>query len=184
MAERGEEWPGLRLMSAFSLTNTTLIVTKSGAAARPASRRMPHSPAMTYKPEQEGRPLVMVVEDHDDTRYMLRMILEHDGYAILEVVNGLEAVETAMREHPDLVLMDGSLPGLDGLSVTRRMRQQESLHGMPIVVLSGHVEAEFQAAARAAGCDASITKPLDFAELRNTLSRLLPAFPQVAPPAV
>lgn len=120
--------------------------------------------------------MVLVVEDHDDTRYLLRVVLEHDGYTILEVANGLEAVGMAVREHPDLVLMDGTLPGLDGLSVTRQMRQQESLRDMPIVALSGHDGPEFQAAARAAGCDASITKPLDFNVLRNTLSRLLPAF--------
>ncbi len=131
---------------------------------------------MTYKPEQNHRPVVLVVEDHDDTRFMLRMILELEGYAMLEAADGLEGVEVALHEHPDLVLMDGSLPGLDGLSATRRMREQESLRGMPIVALSGHSEPEFRAAARAAGCDALITKPLDFAEFRNMLKRLLPSY--------
>lgn len=135
---------------------------------------------MTYKPGQEGRPLVLVVEDHEDTRFMLRIVLEQDGYAIVEVANGLEATETAMRVHPDLVLMDGTLPGLDGLSAIRQMRGEESLRGMPIIALSGHAGKEFQSAALAAGCDASITKPLDFDELRNTMSRLLPAFGHAA----
>jgi two-component system cell cycle response regulator DivK len=135
---------------------------------------------MTYKPKQDGRPTVLVVEDHDDTRFMLRVILEHDGYAMLEAADGLEGVEIAIRRHPDLVLMDGTLPKLDGLSAARRMREQESLRDVPIVALSGHDGPEFQAAARAAGCDAYIAKPLDFAELRNTLNRLIPSYSHAA----
>ena len=135
---------------------------------------------MTHKPEQNHRSVVLVVEDHADTRFMLRMMLEHEGYVMLEAADGLEGVEVALREHPDLVLVDGSLPRLDGLSATRRMREQELLRGMPIVVLSGHCGPEFQAAARAAGCDAFITKPLDFAELKSTLKRLLPSYSHVA----
>ena len=135
---------------------------------------------MINKPEQNRRPVVLVVEDHDDTRFMLRMILEHDGYVMLEAADGLEGVEMAARELPDLVLMDGSLPELDGLSAARRIREQESLRDVPIVALSGHDSPEFRDAARAAGCDACITKPLDFAELRNTLNRLLPSYSHAA----
>ena len=141
---------------------------------------MPHSLVMTYKPQQTARPVVLVVEDHADTRFMLGMILEHDGYAMLEAADGLEGVEVALRQHPDLVLVDGSLPGLDGLSATRRMREQESMRDVPIVVFSGHCEPEFQAAARAAGCNAFITKPLDFAVFRSTLKRLLPTYSHAA----
>lgn len=139
-----------------------------------------HSPVMTHEPERNYRPVVLVVEDHEDTRFMLRMILEQDGYAMLEGSNGLEGIEIAIRQRPDLVLMDGSLPGLDGLSATRRMREHESLRDVPIVMLSGHGGAEFRAAARAAGCDAYITKPLDLVEFRDTLERLLHPFSHAA----
>lgn len=135
---------------------------------------------MTNKLEPNGRPVVLVVEDHDDTRSMLRIILEHDGYDMLEATDGVEGVETAIHQRPDLVLIDGSLPGLDGLSATRRMREQETLRNVPIVALSGHAGPEFEAAAHAAGCDASITKPLDFAELRSTIHRLLPSYSRAA----
>lgn len=135
---------------------------------------------MTHKLEPNRRPLVLVVEDHEDTRFMLRVILEQEGYAILEVADGLEAVEIAVREQPDLVLMDGTLPGLDGLSATRRIREHETLRDMPVVALSGHAEPEFQDVARAAGCAASITKPLDLDELRDTLQRLLPSYSHAA----
>jgi CheY-like chemotaxis protein len=135
---------------------------------------------MTYKLEQNYRPVILIVEDHEDTRNLLRIVLEGDGYVILEVADGLEAVEVAGREHPDLVIMDGSLPRLDGLSATRRMRQEEFLDDMPIVALSGHNSPEFQDAARAAGCNACITKPFDFAELKSTLHRLLPSYSHAA----
>jgi two-component system cell cycle response regulator DivK len=135
---------------------------------------------MPYKSELNYRPVVLVVEDHEDTRFMLRTILEHDGYAMLEASDGLEGIEIAIRQHPDLVLMDGNLPRLDGLSAARRMREQDSLRDVPIVALSGHDEPEFQTAARAAGCDAYITKPLDFAEFRRTLNRLLHSYSHAA----
>ena len=135
---------------------------------------------MTYEPEQNYRPVVLVVEDHDDTRFMLRTILELNGYAMLEAADGLEGIEVAIRQHPDLVLIDGNLPKIDGLSAARRMREQESLRAMPIIALSGYDGPEFQAAARAAGCDASITKPLDIAEFRSTLNRLLPSYSHAA----
>ncbi|HYG08597.1 MAG TPA: response regulator [Pyrinomonadaceae bacterium] len=131
---------------------------------------------MTDKPEQKDRPVVLVVEDHEDTRFMLRMILEREGYVMLEAADGSEGVKTAISRRPDLVLMDSSLPRLDGLSATRLIREQESLRDVPIVILSGHIGAEFQAAARAAGCAAYLTKPLDFNEFRSTLTRLLPSY--------
>jgi two-component system cell cycle response regulator DivK len=131
---------------------------------------------MTDKPEQKRRPVVLVVEDHEDTRFMLRMILEQEGYVMLEAASGSEGVKTAISRRPDLVLMDSSLPGLDGLSATRLIREQEPLRDVPIVTLSGHAGAEFQAAARAAGCDAYLTKPLDLNEFRSTLARLLSSY--------
>ena len=135
---------------------------------------------MNYQLEQNSRPIVLVVEDHEDTRLLLKLLLEHEGYAVIEAGDGLEAVEIATRECPDLVLMDGSLPGLDGLSSTRRMREKESLHHLPIVALSGHTGQEFKAAALAAGCDALITKPLDLSELTSTLSQLLHTYSHAA----
>jgi CheY-like chemotaxis protein len=135
---------------------------------------------MTYKPEQNHRTVILVIEDHDDTRFMLRMMLEGEGYVMLEAADGLEGVETAIRQHPDLVLIDGNLPGLDGLSAIRRMREQEFLRDMPIAVISGHTGPEFRAEARVAGCDAYITKPLDFDEFRSTLNHLLHSYSHAA----
>lgn len=119
-------------------------------------------------------PLVMVVEDFEDNRFMMRRLLEMSGYRVLEAINGEEAVAMAKRERPGLILMDLSLPLLDGLAATRRIRQEVGLEGVPIVAVSAHDTADFHAEALAAGCNDYVTKPIDFEELEALLGRLLP----------
>lgn len=118
-------------------------------------------------------PLVLVVEDHEDTRFMLRTILEMRGIRVTEAVDGEEAVRAAEALHPDLVLMDGSLPRLDGLTATRRIREREDGHKVPIVILSGHADPALQVEAFAAGCDAYLVKPLNFDKLDGLLESLI-----------
>ena len=117
---------------------------------------------------------VMVVEDFEDNRFMMRRLLEMSGYRVLEAVNGEEAVEVALRERPGLILMDLSLPLLDGLAATRRIRQHTELREVPIVAVSAHDTADFHADALAAGCNDYVTKPIDFDQLEALLGRLLP----------
>ncbi len=119
-------------------------------------------------------PIVMVVEDFEDNRFMMRRLLEMSGYRVVEAINGEEAVELASREHPSLILMDLSLPLLDGLAATRRIRQVKELRHVPIVAVSAHDTADFHADALAAGCNDYVTKPIDFDQLEALLSRLLP----------
>lgn len=119
-------------------------------------------------------PTVMVVEDFEDNRFMMRRLLEMSGYRVLEAINGEEAVELAEREHPSLILMDLSLPLLDGLAATRRIREVEELRQIPIVAVSAHDTADFHAEALAAGCNDYVTKPIDFDQLEALLTRLLP----------
>lgn len=148
----------------------------------------PHTVKAPYRaPVQElGRevnadnPLVLVVEDHDDTRFMLRMMLEMMGCHVIEAANGLEAVEVSQREQPELILMDGSLPLLDGLSATRRIREISELADVPIVALSGHAKPEFHTAALAAGCNDCFVKPFEFEQLKNLISCLFHTFPDAA----
>jgi CheY-like chemotaxis protein len=125
-------------------------------------------------PNGHERPTVMVVEDFEDNRFMMRRLLEMSGYRVLEAINGEEAVELARREHPSLILMDLSLPLLDGLAATRRIRQLKELRNVPIVAVSAHDTADFHADALAAGCNDYVTKPIDFDQLEALLSRLLP----------
>ncbi len=117
---------------------------------------------------------VMVVEDFEDNRFMMRRLLEMSGYSVVEAMNGEEAVEIARREQPNLILMDLSLPLLDGLAATRRIRQHAELRDVPIVAVSAHDTADFHADALAAGCNDYVTKPIDFDQLEGLLIRLLP----------
>lgn len=123
---------------------------------------------------------ILIVEDHDDTRYLYKYVLESDGYHVLESTDGLEAVEIACNEQPDLILIDGNLPSLDGLSATRRIRQQFPISTVPIILLSGHSTPDFQAQALAAGCNASLIKPVALDILVERVKKLLPQYPTVA----
>jgi two-component system cell cycle response regulator DivK len=108
---------------------------------------------------------VLVVDDHEDSRLLIRYLLEQKGWRVIEAADGLEAVETARGAHPDLILMDVGLPLLDGLSATRRIREDVEMRSVPIVAVSGYAMAEDRARALAAGCDGYIPKPIDFDEL-------------------
>jgi two-component system cell cycle response regulator DivK len=121
----------------------------------------------------EAAPTVLVVEDFEDNRFMMRRLLEMSGYRVVEAVNGEQAVETAVSERPDLILMDLSLPKLDGLAATRRIRQHAELARTPIVAVSAHDTTDFHADALAAGCNEYVTKPIDFDQLESLLKRLL-----------
>lgn len=116
---------------------------------------------------------VMVVEDFEDNRFMMRRLLEMSGYRVVEAVNGEQAVEIARRELPNLILMDLSLPILDGLAATRRIRQHEELRQVPIIAVSAHDTSDFHADALAAGCNDYVTKPIDFDQLETLLQRLM-----------
>jgi CheY-like chemotaxis protein len=122
---------------------------------------------------RDALPTIMVVEDFEDNRFMMRRLLEMSGYQVLEAVNGEEAVEIAKRERPSLILMDLSLPLLDGLAATRRIRQEAELRDVPIVAVSAHDTADFHADALAAGCNDYVTKPIDFDQLEALLGKLL-----------
>jgi CheY-like chemotaxis protein len=116
---------------------------------------------------------IMVVEDFEDNRFMMRRLLEMSGYRVVEAEDGQEAVELATRELPNLILMDLSLPVLDGLAATRRIREHAELRMVPIVAVSAHDTADFHADALAAGCNEYVTKPIDFDQLDDLLDRLL-----------
>lgn len=133
---------------------------------------LPNSDA--HAQDGAGRAKVLVAEDHEDTRQMLRTLLEQRGLSVVEARDGLEAVEAAERERPNLILMDGSLPRLDGIAATRRLRGLPALSSVPIVFLSGHAGHEAQANALDAGCDEYVVKPFDLARIDTLLNRHLP----------
>ena len=116
---------------------------------------------------------MLLVEDTEDNRQMMRKLLELSGYRVVEAINGEEAVTAATRERPSIILMDLSLPVIDGLAATRRIRNFPGLDAVPIVAVSAHDTADFHAEALAAGCNAYITKPIDYPELEEIVGRLL-----------
>ncbi len=122
---------------------------------------------------QEQTANLLLVEDTEDNRFMMRRLLEMSGYAVIEATNGEEAVRLAESERPDLILMDLSLPVIDGLAATRAIRKLDGFKETPIVAVSAHDTSDFQSEALAAGCNSYITKPIDFSHLETLIARLL-----------
>lgn len=120
-------------------------------------------------------PTILLVEDTEDNRHMMKKLLEMSGYRVLEATNGEEAVEVTSKESPELILMDLSLPIIDGLAATRLIRNLPEGNHLPIIAVSAHDTADFHADALAAGCDAYITKPINYPELEEVVARLMSA---------
>ena len=125
---------------------------------------------MTSSPKR-----VLLVDDFEDSRFSLSKLLEIEGYEVLEAGDGAQAVELALDRKPDLILMDLSLPIIDGLSATRQIRQNEAMKSVPIIALTAHDVVDFQAKAKDAGCTDYATKPVDFNLLMTLMSKYLPA---------
>src|SRR5262245_14159571 len=123
---------------------------------------------------EKAEPLtVLLVEDTEDNRFMMRRLLEMAGYRVIEAMNGEEAVKLAKTESPQLILMDLSLPVIDGLAATRLIRKLPKFDAIPIIAVSAHDTSDFQSEAIDAGCNSYVTKPIDFNELEVLIAQLL-----------
>ena len=107
----------------------------------------------------QNAPLILVVDDYQDAREMYAEYLQFSGFRVAEARNCNEAVDQAFALKPDLILMDLSLPGMDGWEATRRLKADESTRHIPIVALTGHALAGASDGAKKAGCDSFVTKP-------------------------
>jgi CheY-like chemotaxis protein len=114
-----------------------------------------------------------VVEDNELNLDVVRRRLERLGHAILVARDGLEGVERARQELPDLVLMDISLPVIDGWEATRRLKADACTASIPVMALTAHAMSEDRARSLAAGCDDYDTKPIDLPRLAAKIARLL-----------
>lgn len=123
--------------------------------------------------KHEQTETILLVEDTEDNRFMMRRLLEMSGYQVVEATNGEEAVRLAQSERPDVILMDLSLPVIDGLAATRAIRKLDGFGKVPIVAVSAHDTSDFQSDALEAGCNSYITKPIDFSQLEILIARLL-----------
>lgn len=113
---------------------------------------------------------VLVVEDQTDLRKMMKILLEIHGFDVIEAADGYEAVEKAVDEFPDLILMDISMPVMDGLDSTRTIRLHKELNDVPIVAVTAYGDF-YDVRALDAGCTDVLHKPLDFALLKPMVER-------------
>ena len=117
---------------------------------------------------------ILLVEDNEMNRDMLSRRLERKGYAVMVAVDGQEGVTKARTETPDLILMDMSLPVLDGWEATRQLKADASTRGIPVIALTAHAMASDEQRAREAGCDDFDTKPIELPRLLQKIGALLP----------
>jgi CheY-like chemotaxis protein len=122
---------------------------------------------------------ILYVEDNDDNVYVVRNRLGRAGFTVLVATDGEQGLVMAEAERPDLILMDLSLPVLDGWEATRRLKASAVTKDIPVIALSAHAMAGDREKALAAGCDDYDTKPIDFARLRAKIQARLPG---AAPP--
>ncbi|MBK7708186.1 MAG: response regulator [Acidobacteria bacterium] len=116
--------------------------------------------------------LILIVEDYEDSRDVLRFLLESCGYFVIEAADGIEAVDKVRRFHPDLILMDISLPVVDGLTATRAIREVTFGSRVPIIAVTAF-GSDFKREASEAGCDELLDKPLDYRILKPMLRQYL-----------
>jgi len=117
---------------------------------------------------------ILLVEDFEDARLVMRLQLEQRGYRVIEAEDGQKGVELALQEHPDIILMDLSLPNLDGFEAAKQIRKDEQMRLVPIIAVTAHQEANFRQGAKASGFDAYVTKPIDMDWLSELISGLRP----------
>ena len=116
--------------------------------------------------------IILLVDDSEDTRELMRFLLEALGYEVVEAANGSEAVECTKETHPDLILMDIAMPVMDGITATTKIRELEEGKNIPVIAVTGHTNW-YQEEALKAGCNKVMSKPLDHSSLEKVMSHYL-----------
>jgi two-component system cell cycle response regulator DivK len=127
--------------------------------------------------KHKNEPLVLVVDDFADAREMYGEYLKFCGFRVAEAQNGVEAIDKAKRLKPDLILMDLSMPVVDGWEATRRLKADSATKAIPVVALTGHAMAGHSESAKSAGCDVVITKPCLPHDLIKEIKKVIGAPP-------
>ena len=123
-----------------------------------------------HRPEPAS---ILIVDDYEDNRQMMRKLLEMIGFGVLEAENGLDAVRLTQQERPNLVIMDLGLPLLSGMEAARMIHETPETSEIPIIVLSAYDAASARDDVIACGCSGYLTKPVDYAKLEKTIRTLL-----------
>jgi two-component system, cell cycle response regulator DivK len=122
---------------------------------------------------KNDRPKVLLVDDYPDAREMYMEYLQFAGFDVVEAGNGMEALQRAVEAAPDIILMDLSLPVMDGWEATRRLKADKRTASIPVVALTGHALAGISEGAKRAGCDAFVTKPCLPEDLVKEIRKIL-----------
>ena len=139
--------------------------------APPTSQLQQNADTQEFTPQDF---LVLVVDDTVDNLVIISLHLQQSGYRVVTATDGEEAIKVAALTHPDLILMDISMPGLDGLGATRKIREHPTLRPVPVIAVTAFTTEGFQRAAYDAGMEGYLTKPIDFERLNDLVRSLLP----------
>jgi CheY-like chemotaxis protein len=131
------------------------------------------APVIARITRKRMKPKVLLIEDDEMNRDMLSRRLELEGYFVVQAVDGLHGIAQAQTEVPDLILMDMSLPELDGCQATRRLKEDENTRLIPVIALTAHAMSGDAKRFMEAGCDAYETKPIDWQRLMSTMTTVL-----------
>ena len=135
---------------------------------------LPHETlTMSSSLNPEGPRTILIVDDFDDTRLLLRTWLQKKGYQVFEAENGKQAIVEVENRHPDLIIMDVEMPELDGLSATRKIRSLTEFADVPILAVSAYGADQFRANALAAGCNEYVSTPFEPEELEQIIRTLI-----------
>ena len=118
-------------------------------------------------------PLILIVDDNLDAREMYGMYLEHDGFRYAEAANGVDAIAQTQREKPSLILMDATMPGMDGWDAARALKQDAATRDIPLIMLTAHAFHEHRERAKEAGADGFLAKPVLPDQLAAEIRRVL-----------
>lgn len=116
---------------------------------------------------------ILVVEDNDDNRKVIKVVLTHSGFDVIENKDGTEVIKTVLREKPDLILMDIQLPGIDGYQLTKKLKTMEETRGIFIIAITANAMEEDKLKAFAAGCDGYIAKPINTRDLPREIKKFV-----------
>ena len=129
--------------------------------------------AAELKSSNDSRGTILVVDDFDDTRLLLRTWLQKKGFRVVEAENGNRAIAAAESSRPDLIIMDVEMPELDGLAATRKIRELKDFAAVPIVAVSAYGADQYRDHALAAGCNEYVSTPFEPDELERLIRALL-----------
>ena len=124
-------------------------------------------------PDKNPSKKILIVDDNQDNRELVVKVLKKNGYYVIEAADGEEALEKAENERPALILMDISLPKIDGYEVTRRLKRQEHFKDIPIIALTAHAMKGDMEKALRSGCEGYISKPINVRELPEQIKQYL-----------